>query len=363
MAQEVRTSLTSKTLLKGQLIYRLNFAAILNTPEAEFARLIADLERDPFVQKLLHPASAAQKILSKKRFPNARLSSSFYEIDEERVRGAAGQVDVQGLLSSHKGMTHLIKKIGQENFEKHFLYREGAESPEAAAQACGITVQDAQNLSSFLLDLSVQSEFAHPSSISPEGSLHYTLVARVSLDDGKPVIEYLSPHLARGRYMINRDRIPELKKSLSGDEKKKLKDILSRIDWINLRQDTLQKAINSWVMSQGSYLKSGEPSAQLPFTQKDLAAQLKLSRSTVSRALYGKSVLLPWRDEKPLKDLFLNKRETAILRIGEILSGLPEAERKRMSDEKLAELLKKKSGIKASRRSVNLYRRAIGSKK
>ena len=40
MAQEVRTSLTSKTLLKGQLIYRLNFAAILNTPEAEFARLI-----------------------------------------------------------------------------------------------------------------------------------------------------------------------------------------------------------------------------------------------------------------------------------------------------------------------------------
>ncbi|OGR87278.1 MAG: hypothetical protein A3A86_01125 [Elusimicrobia bacterium RIFCSPLOWO2_01_FULL_60_11] len=358
MAQEVRQSLSPKAVLKGRLIYRLNFAAILNTPESEFAKLISEIEQDPFVQRLLRPEDPSFKVLTKKRFPNTRLASGFYELNEDRVRSASDSGDVETLLQRHRGMTDLIRRIGRENFEKHFLYRQGSETMDEAARACGLTPQEGKDLASLLLELSVQSEFYHPSSLPPEGEIHYTLVARIEIDKDRPVIFYFSPHMASGRYMVNRDRLPELKKTLNKEEKKKLREVLTKIDWINLRQDTLQKSINAWVLRQHSYLRTGEPAAQAPYTQKDLSRDLKLAASTVSRALYGKSVILPWGDERPLKDLFLNKRETAIRRIGELLSNLPKLEQERMSDEGLARLLFSKYRLKASRRSVNLYRRA-----
>ncbi len=358
MAQEIRTSLSPKALLKGRLLYRLNFAAVLNTPESEFAKLIADLEQDPFVQKLFHPKDQSLKIISRKRYPNTRLSSSFYEIDEGRVIDSSGTVDVQSLLSRRKGLAELILKIGRENFEKYFLYRDEALSPEDISRACGITADQTKEIISLLLDLSIHSEFFHPSTIAPEGALHYTVIARIDLENDRPVISYLSPHLAGGRYMVNRDRLTGLKKTLTPDEKKKLKDVLSKIDWINLRQDTMQKIVSAWVLRQEGYLRSGAPEAQLPFTQRNLSAQLKLAPSTISRALFGKSVILPWNQEKPLKDLFMNKRSSAIRWVSEILESLPEPERKSISDSQLKDLLQQRHKLKASRRSVNLYRRA-----
>lgn len=358
MVQEVRASLAPKTVLKGRLIYRLNFAAILNIPEAEFAKLITEIEKDDFMQKLLRPENPSFKILSKKRYLNTRISSGFYEMDEGRLRASAGGVDVESLLAIHKGMTDNILRIGRKNFEKHFLYREGRETLEEAAQACGISAQEARDISSLLLDISIQSEFFHPSSLPADGGVHYALVASINIEKGKPVINYLSPHMASGRYMINHERLHALKKTLSRDEKIKLREVLSKIEWINLRQDTLQKSINAWAVRQDAYLRSGEPSTQASYTQKNLSEEINLAPSTVSRCIFGKSVILPWGDEKPLKDIFFSKKGTAIQRIGEILSKLSMSEREKISDERLSRMLFDKYRIMASRRSVNLYRRS-----
>ncbi len=358
MEQVVRHNLSPKTVLKGQLLYRLNFAAILNTPEAEFAKLIADLEKDPFVQKLLYPTDPKFKILARKRYPNTRLSSSFYEINEERLGDSGGTVDVQTILSGHRGMVEVIRKIGRGNFEKYFLYRDEARSHGEIAAACGITAKEAEAIAALLLDLSIHSEFFHPSSIAPEGALHYTVVARIEIENGRPVISYVSPHLAGGRYMVNRDRLTALKKKLDPDEKKKLKTVLDRIDWINLRQDTVQKIVSAWVLRQETFLRDGQLESMTPLTQRSLSSQLKLAPSTISRALFSKSVILPWNQEKPLKDLFTNKKEAAVRWIQEIFSLASESERKNFSDNDLMEMLQNKYKIKASRRSVNLYRRA-----
>src|SRR5947207_9402138 len=121
----------------------------------------ADIEKDPFMHKLMHPRDPKQRIISKKRFPNARLSSSFYELDE-RVLGSPQSVDVQTLLSKHKGLVSLIQKIGRERFEKHFLYREGPEDLETIARECEVTLEEAEEIQTLLLDLSIQSEFFHP---------------------------------------------------------------------------------------------------------------------------------------------------------------------------------------------------------
>ena len=362
MAQEVRASLSPKTVLKGQLLYRLNFASLLKMPESDFAKMIAEIEKDPFVQKLMYPKDPQWKVLAKKRFPNSRLSSSFYEMDE-RVQGSPQSVDVETLLSRRQGLVNLIQRIGRENFERHFLYRNETESLESSAKVCGITVPEAEEIHSLLLDLSIQSEFFHPSTLPPEGGLHYTLIARIEQEEGRIRVAYLSPNLASGRYMVNHEKIDALKKVLAPAERKKLKTVLDRINWINLRQDTLQKILSLVILRQDSYLRSGEPGARVPVTQKAVANLLKLAPSTVSRAIYGKSIRLPWGEEKPLKGMFLNKKEAAEEWIKGILSNMPETERKHLIDTRLKELLFQKYKLKASRRAVNLYRRAVQGKK
>lgn len=361
MAQEIRPSLSPKTVLKGQLIYRLNFATLLSLPESEFARMIAEIEKDPFVQNLLYPKDPGLKILSKKRFPNSRLSSSFYEIDE-RVQASAASVDVQTLLSRHKGLVDLILRIGRDKFEKHFLYREGPETVEEAAEQCGITLKEAEDIQALLLDLSIQSEFFHPTSLPAEGTLRYTVVARIEQEHGKVVISYLSPHLAGGRYMISRERLDALKKTLTREDRKKLKEVLEKVEWINLRQDTLQKILSILVLRQNTYLRSGEPKSRVPISQRSVSKDLKVAPSTVSRSLSAKSVLLPWGEEKPLKDLFLSRKDAAERWVSELLEQMPPEEREKMSDARLRERLFRKYKLKASRRSVNLYRRASEKK-
>lgn len=255
-------------------------------------------------------------------------------------------------------MMGLIQRIGREKFEKHFLYHEEPETIETAAQACGLSREEAQNIISLLLELSIQSEFLHSSFLPISPGVRCALIARIEIEKNKPVIQYLSPHMAKGRYMINFERLTALKKTLSPDEKKKIKEVLSKIEWINLRQDTLQKTLSSWALRQNTYLRSAEPCAQVPYTQKDLSRELKLAPSTVSRSIAGKSIVLPWGDEKLLKDLFFSKRETAIERVKKVFSDLSESERKKISDERLNQMLFEKYHFKSSRRSVNLYRRA-----
>ena len=361
MAQEVQISLSPKAILKNRLMYRLNFAAILNTPESEFAKLISEVERDEFFHKLFYPQNTSLKIISKKSFSNTCLSSSFYEMNEERLRSSSGEVDVERILANHKGMMDLIHKIGREKFELHFLYREESETSEQAGEACGLSPQEARELASLLLELSIQSEFFHVSSLPVSPDIHYTLAARIEIEKNKTVIHYLSPHMASGRYMIHHERLIDLKKTLSPDEKKKLKEVLSKIEWINLRQDTLHKILSAWGVRQNAYLRSGEICAQVPYTQKDLSRELHLAPSTVSRCIVGKSIVLPWGNEFPLKDLFFSKKETAIHRIQKILSDLSELERNKISDEHLNRMLFEKYRLKSSRRSVNLYRRAAES--
>ena len=163
--------------------------------------------------------------------------------------------------------------------------------------------------------------------------------------------------------MVNQEKVDALKKVMSPEERKKLKAVLDKIDWINLRQDTLQKILSLVILRQDSYLRSGEPSARVPITQKAVAALLKLAPSTISRAIYGKSVRLPWGEEKSFQDLFLSKKEAAEEWIRGLLARMTAPERKKVSDASLKDILFKKFKLKASRRAVNLYRRAVQEEK
>ncbi len=362
MAREIRPALRTGVSVKAQLIARLRFSHVLTLSEKEFARMISDIENDPLFQKFLYPKDSGPKAIFKRRVPHQRLSPAFYEAKDEISAGAEG-VDVENILEQHRGVIDLIRKIGQESFEKHFLYKEGTESAASIAEKCGVFPEDVMRVQAAVTQLSVHSEFFNPTTLPAETGLRYTLIARIDPDEqGSFWISFTSPHLAAGRYVINPERVDALKKDLAASERKAVTNLIQKLELINLRQDTLHKMLQEVLVRQKGYLSSNDASRRLPLSQRDMAAHLGVAASTVCRALYGKSVLAPWGREMPLKDFFVNKKNAAEEWVRQILEEMPEEKRDQLSDNDLRGLLAQRFRCKASRRSVNLYRRAVEQK-
>lgn len=357
MASNIKPTVRLNHTIKNKLITRLKFSSILNLPEREFASMIQQIEEDPLFGRLNEGGDAPRAIF-RKRYPHTRLSSGFYSLKEEILSGSQ-PVDVESLLLKHKRVLSLVKKIGRDNFEKHFLYKESPESPESIAALCGITADETRKIQSLINDLAIQSEFFHPSALAVPGK-HYYPVARIETEaDGTLILSYLSPHLARGRYIVNRERLETLKQNFSKMERKSLSALLKKIEWANLRTDTLQKILNELILKQEPYLRRESRESLLPLSQREMARIIGVAPSTVSRIVFSKSVFLPWGDEAPLKDFFLKRKEAAQKWLADILRERAENRQPRLNDGELKDILEKRYHVHVSRRTVNLYRREI----
>ena len=351
-------SLKPKQTLKGQLIYRLKFSGVLDLSEKDFAGLIAELEADPLMRRLMSPDDPSLRAVTRKRYPDAGLHPGFYELDE-RTAASPESVDVESVLERHKGLIGLIRKIGRDKFERYFLYKDDGGTLESAASACGVSLEEAGGIESLLLEVSVRSEFFRPSGRPAEGGLGYVPVARVEKDArGNPALYYLSPHSACGRFEIDREKLQRQKARMTASEKNALSALIQKIEWVNMRQDSLHRILAALLKKQEAYLKSGSASACRPVSQRKMSRSLKVSPSTVCRAIYAKSVILPWGEEVPLKELFRSNKDMGRMWVKDILDSIPPEKREEFSDSRLKDILKEKHGLKVSRRSVNIYRRS-----
>src|SRR5262245_18024197 len=111
--QTVNPKVTQRTVLLG----RVKMAQAIHLPEAEWAKALADIEKDPLFQELISSKFNNERIISYKRYPRTNLSGQFYEEQDVHVAGNMGE-SPETLLSNKKHLLKLIQKIGQENFEK-----------------------------------------------------------------------------------------------------------------------------------------------------------------------------------------------------------------------------------------------------
>ena len=99
-----------------------------------------------------------------------------------------------------------------------------------------------------------------------------------------------------------------------------------------------------------------------PFTLKEVAEELGMHESTISRAISNKSVRFKNR-EIPLKYFFISKTVNGDSKdcVEERIKALIASEDKQhpLSDQKLSELMKKE-GIVAARRTIAKYREQMG---
>ncbi|MGN7726002.1 RNA polymerase factor sigma-54 [Luteimonas sp. 22616] len=147
-----------------------------------------------------------------------------------------------------------------------------------------------------------------------------------------------------------------------------LRGRLQEARWLlkNLAQrgETLLKVVQCLVREQSGFLEFG-PQALRPLTLREVAAEVGLHESTISRSISRKYVRTP-RGTIPLRAFFASGigteggGEASSIAIQEMIKRLVEAEnpRKPLSDARLAEMLKA-TGVPVARRTVAKYRELL----
>ena len=145
-----------------------------------------------------------------------------------------------------------------------------------------------------------------------------------------------------------------------------VKTCYQKYEWlknsIEQRRETILKIMEVIVQRQSSFLVEGFRSLK-PLTMKEVADEIGMHESTVSRATANKIVQTPVGTYE-LKQLFSTKlatstgSDTSQAKVKLLIQQIIDEEDKKrpLSDQKIANILKEENGIKISRRTVAKYR-------
>ena len=174
------------------------------------------------------------------------------------------------------------------------------------------------------------------------------------------------PHLRISR--AYREMLRRARKGDAAEEwlKKRLETARWFMDAVAQRTSTLERIAKVIFKEQRPFLEHG-PSALRPLRMQEVADQVELHISTISRAVSGKYAQTP-RGIYPLRYFFISGTvrdtggEASQVSIQERLKVLIEKEdpKKPLSDEHLAKLLAEREDITLARRTVTKYRMMLG---
>lgn len=171
--------------------------------------------------------------------------------------------------------------------------------------------------------------------------------------DGKFVVEVLNSPRRMLRLNPLYQQLARQAASLDESEREHVQEFVARARTFlaNLRQreSTLQRIGEAIVARQEEFLHHGVRHLA-PMTRTEIAAELGLHESTVSRATSDKAALLPDLKLLPLSEFFVAARG-----VQDVLRELIEHEREPLSDAELARLLGEQ-GYSIARRTVAKYR-------
>ncbi len=347
----VNPSLIQRTVLVG----RVKMAQAIKMPESEWARLISDVERDSLFQELLDARAEGKRIIKFKRFSRTQLAGQFYDGQDQDVVGSGGGEAMESMLDKRKDLLELIQKVGQDKFERYFMYREGGESTIQIATDCGITPEQAKSLEDFIVEMSIQAEFYHPSTLNPSMKVKPTVVGQiVKNDDGNFSIAFFSPHLARGMYDIDRGALQRWQKNKKLDRASsaRLRRYVGLLDLANMKQGAFWRVLDHLLKIQKTFFETKDLSQMSAMSLRKVAAELQFAPSTLSRVFASKSVMMPWGHEMLILDLMPGQRRVVL----EILDRILAAATTPMTDSALAKKIADEHNVRVSRRTITACR-------
>lgn len=166
--------------------------------------------------------------------------------------------------------------------------------------------------------------------------------------------------------LADRDYFQEIKPACSLEvEKTFIRDSFQRATWLvkamDQRCQNILKVCESLIKRQQNFLEHG-PKLLTPMTLKDIATEVGVHESTVSRAIAHKYIQTP-QGIYPLKYFFTQSiggsfQEYSAESIRSQIRNLIQNETKPLSDEKIAETLNN-LGVDIARRTVTKYRESM----
>ena len=355
MEIELKQRPQPKQLLR--LIGRVKLAELVELSERDFAKIIKKIENEPLFKKLLSPSDPQQKVLSYRRFPRSELSKSFYELKEDIAMDRTSP-DVESFLDSREAIMPLIKRLGIDKFKKYFLYNDGNVSYKDISLACNLTEKEVTKIMTLIDDFAIQSEFFTRSKINIGSNISYSKIAQIEKDtSGDHIINFLSPYLAKGRYLINYEKLAEVKKNgvFSRAELKKINKLLNDLEAINTRKSIIYRIISKILKIQSVYFVTGNPKDLVRLTQRELAKEIGINPSLISRAIARRSIETPWQEEYPVKYFFPSRKKIIKTLIIDIINDGGHI----YTDEGIRQQLRQAFNIYISRRSVASYRKEL----
>ena len=165
--------------------------------------------------------------------------------------------------------------------------------------------------------------------------------------------------------LISLDKdLEQLVKNKKNKANKELKEKMGEAKWliraINKRNETVQNVGMLICKIQADFLSN--KSAELkPVSNIELAKELKISASTVSRVLRSKYIQTP-KGALSMKSLLARSvsktKKVTPMQLMEEIEKIIEEERKKLSDQKISDLLNKR-GFNLARRTISKYRKKI----
>lgn len=169
---------------------------------------------------------------------------------------------------------------------------------------------------------------------------------RVHLNrEGAVELEYLAG--------TNTEPIKESSGAENGALIRNAKTLLEQINWT---QATVRKIYDIVLARQENYLATEDPAQLRPISQKEIAEEIGVSDSTVSRLLDNKYVGMVDGDEMPLKSLVIGQEGIDRLRVYGFMGRKLRDDTYPKNDEEMTALVKQEFGLDIKRRTIAKYR-------
>ena len=359
MNEGMELKIKPQTGLKYKLKTRINLSNIIQLCESDLNKLINQIEDNPLFKKLVYPQNKENRVITLKRFPGTDITSNYYELNEQYF-SEQSFLDIEQFVNAQKDVIDIIKKIGQDKFKEYFLFNINCLSKEEVASNCGLSLDEVTKIINFVNNLAIRNEFYESSLKFNKHStnvISYNRIASIEIENNSFVINFYSPNIAKGKYIIDYNKLEKLKQIgiYSISEINEINRLINYLELINIRKSLIYQILSKITEIQSNYLLSNDINDLVPFTQSDLARTLKVNPSLISRTIYARSILIPNKTEKPIEYFLPNNKKIVKNLVNEILFS----ETDNLTDEQLRIIIKEKYNKEVSRRTITQYRNEL----
>jgi len=349
LSQVLQTGLRQQQELRLHLGMRIS--QTLRAGRTDFWEEVRRLEESPLFLTLAQPGARGRR--SVRIVP--RRTAYFLE---HYNRPAKDPGDVEALLEGLGPLVERVRALGVERFAALFL-SEVPVSLEEQAEITGLTLEELRIFRERVIDkVFVAGIFEQGSGPASVEARAYERIGRFAVVAGTVRFE---PFLERRRYEIDEALVAERIRSglITGAEAQEVKQLLRTLGFVNLRLDLFHQVAELITLRQAPYMRSGREDDLALLEEAEAAEILGVHPSWLCRLLQGRGALTPW-GEKALRFFFVAGKTIRRRRGKEALAELLRSSAGPRSDADLSRLLLERTGIRAARRTINVWRREIG---